>query len=117
MIANSKADCMTKLLANRCVLFLCSSIVLAGCAQPLAPSLPAQQPAINHSLLDAQATARIQKAIPNLTPPVQAQACLAAPDAPKPKDKAPVPMPAKAPDLTGQLADSLMLVFKTFTGH
>jgi hypothetical protein len=81
-----------------------------------------QQPdRVNHALVDARAVALVDKAMPFPAPAIKTEACVlktGAPDSPKPKEASPVAGAQQDPDcLTGQLADSLMLVFKTFTGR
>jgi len=115
---------MSRLLRNPCVLFLvCSPILLAGCQQrPLAASVVVQQPVtVNYFLVDAEAPARVKTAMQFPVSAVKPEACvlgLGVLESPKPKDKLLV---ASAPNeqegLTGQLADGLMLVFKTVTSR
>jgi hypothetical protein len=98
------------------------AIVATGCQHPLAPILAGPQPAgVNHAMLDAQATARVQKAMQQSAPTVQVMACVAeasAPESPETKTEPQVAKAQQKPDcLEGQLADGLMLVFKTFTGR
>src|SRR5271168_3567258 len=118
-----KANCMSRLLRNpRRLILLCAPIVLAGCQSPLAPPLASRSPAsINQTLADATPVLFLDDAmlIPasdaNEQPAVQETT---ASRIPKPNDAAPVDGTQKqAAGLTGQLADSLMTVFKTFTGR
>jgi hypothetical protein len=76
---------------------------------------------VNYALVDARPVAFVDNAMQFPAPTTKAEACAlktGAPETPKPKDAAPVAGTQKQPDyLTGQLADSLMNVFKTFTGR
>jgi hypothetical protein len=96
--------------------------MLAGCQHPLAPSFAGRQPVrVNQVLVAARAVALVDNAMQWPAPAFKAEACAfktGAPETPKPKDASPVANTQNRPDcLTGQLADSLMLVFKTFTGR
>jgi hypothetical protein len=132
---------MSRLLPNlRGLFLLCVPIVLAGCQHPLAPSVAREQPTrVNQALVDATPVAReqptrVNQALVDATPvaffdyamqltapAIQSEACVlmtSAPESPKSKDASPVTGVQKQPAcLTGQLADSLMDVFKTFTGR
>ncbi len=79
-------------------LFLvCSAVALAGCQGPLPPSYAVRQPAVTD-----------QVAVLDLSAPVGS----------KPQDEKLVATAQKpAESQTGELADSLFGVFKTFTGH
>jgi hypothetical protein len=114
---------MSRLLRNpRRLILLCAPIVLAGCQSPLASHLTAPPPpSINQALADATPVLFFDDAmlIPasdaNELPAVQETT---ASQISKPKDAVPVDGTQKQSDgLTGQLADSLMMVFKTFTGR
>jgi hypothetical protein len=114
---------MSRLLRNpRELILLCFPLLLAGCQHPLAPSVAGQQPdRVNLALVDARPVAFVDKSMPFPAPAIKAQACVlktGAPESPKPKVASPVAAAQKDGDsLTGQLADSLFLVFKTFTGR
>jgi hypothetical protein len=115
------ASCMSRLLRNpRRLILLCCPILLAGCQHPLAPSMAGQQPGrVNHVLVDARPVVLVDKPMPFPAAADKAQPCMlktGAAKSPKPKDISPAAQ--KDPDSqTGQLADSLFLVFKTFTGR
>lgn len=118
-----KANCMSRLPRNARVLFLvCCPIVLAGCQHPLAPPVAVQQPVrVNHAAVNAETTALVKKTMQFPVPTVKLQTCvlnLGAPNSPKPKDELLAAGVQEQPEcLTGQLADGLMLAFKTFTGR
>jgi hypothetical protein len=84
------------------IFLVCSTIALAGCQHPLAPSFPAPEPAAAY------------------TPP-QTEACaleLGLPEIPKPEEQPPMAAVEKKPEcLTGQAGDAFLLVLKTFTGR
>jgi hypothetical protein len=106
----------------RCLLLASAPIVLAGCQHPLVPSAAAQQPAAaNHSLVSAGAASRVGKTIQPPASAVTEQAGVTdvgAKASPTPQGEPIVASTQKQPGcLTGQLADGLMLVFTTFTGH
>ena len=96
---------MSRLLRN--LFLVCAPIVLAGCQHPLAPSVAGQQSVgANHNLIYGGATAQAGAL------DMGAKASL------QPQDQPLVASVQKQPEcLTGQLADGLMLVFTTFTGH
>jgi hypothetical protein len=113
---------MTRLLRNpRGLILLFSPLLLAGCQAPLAPSMSAQQPdRASQVLLEAKAVALVDQPNFRSTSSAKADAIPSTTTSAslKPKDSAPVTDATKNPDgLTGQLADSLMNVFKTFTGR
>jgi hypothetical protein len=114
---------MSRLLRNpRRLILLCAPIVLAGCQSPLAPSLAAPPPpSINQALADATPVLFFDDAMLIPAPDASEQATVQetkASQIPKANDAAPVDSTQKKSDgLTGQLADSLMTVFKTFTGR
>jgi hypothetical protein len=118
-----KANNMSRLLRNpRRLILFCLPIVLAGCQAPLAPSLATQQPAlINQTLADATPVVFFDDATIFPAPSTNEDDAATetnAPASPKPTDAALVTGAQKQPgSLTGQLADSLMTVFKTFTGR
>jgi hypothetical protein len=119
----SKANCMSRLLRNpRRLILLCAPMVLAGCQSPLAPPLAAPPPpSINQALADTTPVLFFDDAM--LIPASDAYEQPAvkettASQIPKPNDAAPAEGNQKqSAGLTGQLADSLMTVFKTFTGR
>lgn len=105
---------MSRLLRN--LFLVCSPILLAGCQSPLAP--PAA--GVNGTVVDAGAHVRVEKAIQPPAPAVAKQVAVMDVSAPaSPKTQAPLMATVqKQPESqTGQLADGLMLVFTTFTGH
>jgi hypothetical protein len=114
---------MSRLLRNpRRLILLCVPIVLAGCQAPLAPSMSRQQPAsINQTLVDATPVVFFDDAMLLSATDKDEEASAqetGKPESPKPANAASVAGPQQQSDcLTGQLADSLMLVFKTFTGR
>jgi hypothetical protein len=71
--------------------------------------------------VDDECTTCVRKAVEAPAPTAKTETSLlktGAPENPKPKDPQPVAGAPKAPDcLTGQLADSLFNIFKTFTGR
>jgi hypothetical protein len=107
---------MSRLIRN--LLLVCSPILLAGCQHPIAPSIARS----NVSFINPVAAAPAQKAPQRTRTPVTVQ--LAALDVNAPvgvKQKAASATSGSVPKRTdsqvGQLADGLMLVFTTFTGH
>lgn len=96
--------------------------MLAGCAHPLPPTVAGQRPlGVGGSLVEAGAAPRVEKAVqppaPSVTPQV-AKLDVSAPVGTTPKDAQSGASAQKQPaSQVGQLADSLMLVFMTFTGH
>jgi hypothetical protein len=104
-------------------LFLaCSAIVLAGCQHPLASSVAGQQPAIEkYAYVDAGGPGRVEKATQSESPAVTDQPGVPAVDttaSSKPQSEPMIASVQKQPESqTLQLADGLMLVFKTFTGR
>jgi len=114
------ANYMSTLLRN---LFLaCSAIVFAGCQQPLASSGAGQQPAIEkYAYVDAGGSGRVEKTTQFQSPVVTDQVgvpSLGTAASSKPQGGPLVASVQKEPESQSlQLADGLMLVFKTFTGH
>jgi hypothetical protein len=112
---------MTRLLRNL-FFFACAAIVLAGCQHPLAPSVAGQHPVgATYAFVDAGTTVRCDNAFQPPAPAVTERADalkVGALESPKPQDERLVASVQKQPvSQTGELADGLMLVFKTFTGH
>ena len=109
------ADYMSRMLRNLFV--VCTPILLAGCQQPLAPSAGA----VNNSFVDARTPVRFENTIQHPGPAVPGRIAVldvSAPVGAKPKDEPLIASVQRQPDSqVGQLADGLMLVFKTFTGH
>ena len=115
---------MSRLLRYARGLFLlCAPIVLAGCQHPLAPSQAGQHPdRVNYALVNATPVTFFDDAIQFPAPAITEEPYFLVetdlPESPQPKDATPVAGVQKQSDcLTGQLADSLMNVFKTFTGR
>jgi len=105
------------------MILTCLPMVLAGCQHTVDPSFAGQNTfGANYTLVTTSAPEAAQKAtqpvgttITNAPAAVSASGAQATPKLP---DK-PVAVAAQPKDdcLTGQLADGLMLVFKTFTGR
>ncbi|MGA2747208.1 MAG: hypothetical protein ABSG59_00420 [Verrucomicrobiota bacterium] len=114
---------MLRLIRNPRILFLLFLAALAtGCQHPLAPSVAGPQPTFaNHALLDAQATARLQKAMQAPAPTVKVVACVADADASPGLNPAAAPLVASAqkkPDcLELQLGDCFVQALKSFSGR
>jgi hypothetical protein len=114
-----KADIMSQLpRIPRVLLLMCSTILLAGCQHPLAPSAGRQSAGINQARVNAKP--QVEQAM--YFPPrgVKGAPCvfdLCAPDSPDSKDETLIASNPKEPALTGQLGDALVLVLKTFTGR
>ncbi|HEX3721054.1 MAG TPA: hypothetical protein VH595_24150 [Verrucomicrobiae bacterium] len=91
---------MSRFLKNGSMLLgVCSVILLAGCAAPMAPEIAKNQP----SASQADATIRVS-----------------ASESPTSSDSKPPGQPAaqkQSESLTGQLADSIVNILGTFTGH
>jgi len=106
---------MSRTLPKPCILLLLLiSILLVGCQAAIPPSSAPRQPGLSFSLPDdrPEAPTRTQVAFhssPAKTPAVSHQAG-ALPDKP-------AAAPKQDPDLTLELADSLMNVFEVFTGR
>jgi hypothetical protein len=103
------------------VLFLaCFSLLLAGCQSP-AHSVAGQPAAVNYALVDIEATARTEQAMPSRPTVVKAEPCVlktGAPENSKPKDESLATNAPKTQEcLTGELGDAFLLVLKTFTGR
>jgi len=126
----SQIDCemrnasrMSQLLRSpRRLILLCCPVLLAGCQHPLAPSLAGQQPGrVNHVLVDARPVVLVDNPIPFPAAANQAEPCVlkaGAPECRKRTDTSTAPAIQKVPDSqAAELADSLFLVFKTFTGR
>jgi hypothetical protein len=110
------------LLSHRCLFLLCAPLVLAGCQHPLAPAFAGHQPArINRNAVDATPVMFSDEAWQFSALAMTAEPCvfnIDGVDSNPPKEASPVVAVQKEQDcLTGQLADSLMNVFKTFTGR
>jgi hypothetical protein len=114
-----KANYMSRLLRN--LFLVCSAMALAGCQHPLAPSVAWQQPAgVNDAFVDARATVRVENVIQPPAPAVTEQVAVLDVNAPvgvKPQAQPLVASVQKQDSQIGQLADGLMQVFATFTGH
>lgn len=100
----------------------CLPIVLAGCQHPMVSSVSeGQPPGLTVALIDVVAPVRCENAIEPAAPSAKEQTRMVNVDAkasPKPQDASLVAN-AQKPSVsqTCELADGLMLVFKTFTGH
>ena len=97
-------------------------ILLAGCQHPQAPSVALEQPyRSNHAFVQTKAVVLVDKSTQCPTCAVKTEAPVLKASAPpnlKSIDAVPIAGCAKQEDcLTGQLADGLMNVFKTFTGR
>jgi hypothetical protein len=118
-----KANDMSRLLRNpRALILLCSPIVLAGCQHPLAPFRAEWQPAtLNQAVVEATPAEFVDDAMQFPALAMGTEACMLntdAPVSPTPNDASSIAIAQPQQDcLTGQLADSLMNVFKTFTGR
>jgi hypothetical protein len=106
--------------SQRCLFLLCAPLMLAGCQHPLAPSFARQSPPLmNQVLVEGTPKAFFDDALPFPELVMLEETSVVNTDeGAKRKDTAPATAVQKQPDgLTGQLADSLMDVFKTFTGR
>jgi cell division septation protein DedD len=101
----------------RNLILVCTPIIFGGCAHPLASSfVEPQHIGATYSFADSAAIAPTDKS--NQLPAPSSTEQADAPASPKPADKPQVASAQTRPEgLTCQLADSLMQVFKTFTGH
>lgn len=103
-----KGDVMLRNLRN--LIFVCAPILIVGCASPNRPSMLAG-PKVSFVMT-------MQSPLPAVAASDKRDSDAPAVAAPKPQDAKLVAASQTQQDsLTGQLADGLLAVFKTFTGR
>jgi hypothetical protein len=111
---------MAKLIRNRGTFILaCLPIVLAGCQQPLAPSLGQRPPDASFAMADAGANLRLAKVTPSASPtdaadPSDTELYLL--DDPQ-NETLVASVQKEPPSATLQLGDAFVHLLKTFSGH
>jgi hypothetical protein len=103
-----KSQVMLRSLRN--LVFVCAPILIVGCASPHRPSMAAG-PKVSFVMT-------IQAPLPHLADAEKVELKAPAPVTPKPQD-AKLVADSQPPEASqaGQLADGILQVFKSFTGH